>query len=88
MNIFGDSADGRLRLYQTADVVLLLINNEMTDAAGVCLSSLHEPEGLQKEYPFGVFVATYSKILLLHFKINYEKLASSQPKIVALVIVV
>ena len=59
--LFGDSEEGRLRLYQTADVVLLLLNNGMNDASGVCNSYLHEPEGTQKEYRFAVFVAAYSK---------------------------
>ena len=58
--VFGDSEEGRLRLYQTADVVLLLLNNQMSDAAGVCFSSLHAPEGSQKEYRFAVFVASHS----------------------------
>ena len=61
--VFGDSEEGRLRLYQTADVVLLLLNNGMKDASGMCTSSLHEPEGTQKEYRFAVFVASYSKTL-------------------------
>ena len=59
--VFGDSAEGRERLYQTADVVLLLLNNGMNDASGVCNSHLHAPEGDQKEYRFAVFVAAYSK---------------------------
>ena len=70
MNIFGDSDEGRLRLYQTADAVLLLLNNEMTDASGACLSSLHKSEGSQKEFRFVTFVASYCKILLLSFKIK------------------
>ena len=59
--LFGDSEEGRLRLYQTADVVLFLLNNGMNDASGVCNSYLHEPEGTQKEYRFAVFVAAYSE---------------------------
>ena len=65
MNLFGDSEDGRLRLYQTADVVILLLNNGMTDASGVCNSYLHAPEGSQKEYRFTVFVAAHSKEVFL-----------------------
>ena len=60
-NVFGDSEEGRLRLYQTADDVLLLINNGMEDASGMSFSALHEPEGSQKEYRFAVFVGGYSK---------------------------
>merc|ERR1711936_1293489 len=59
-NVFGDSEEGRLRLYQTADVVLLLINNGMEDASGMSFSALHEPEGSQKEYRFAVFVGGYN----------------------------
>ena len=59
--VFGDSQEGRTRLYQSADVVLLLLNNKMKDAAGMCFSALHEPEGTQKEYRFAVLVASYSK---------------------------
>ena len=59
--VFGDSEEGRTRLYQSADVVLLLLNNGMSDAAGVCNSYLHASEGTQKEYRFAVFVASYSK---------------------------
>ena len=60
--VFGDTAAGRLRLYQTADVVLLLLNHGMKGAAGTCFSSLNDPEGSQKKYPFATFVASYSKI--------------------------
>ena len=60
---FGDSEAGRTRLYQSADVVLLLLNNGMSDASGVCNSYLHAPEGTQKEYRFAVFVASYCKKL-------------------------
>jgi hypothetical protein len=58
--VFGDSEEGRTRLYQSADVILLLLNNGMNDASGVCFSYLNEPEGTQKEYRFAVFVASYS----------------------------
>ena len=68
VNLFGDSEEGRRRLYQTSDVVLLLLNNEMEDSSGVCYSHLHAPEGSQKEYRFAVFVAPYSKIALYSFK--------------------
>ena len=59
--VFGDSEEGRTRLYQSADVVLLLLNNGMKDAAGICTDGLHAPEGTQKSYRFATFVASYSK---------------------------
>ena len=59
--VFGDSEEGRTRLYQSADVVLLLLNNGMKGAAGVCTNWLHAPEGTQKSYRFATFVASYSK---------------------------
>ena len=59
--VFGDSEAGRTRLYQSADVILLLLNNGMKGAAGVCNGYLHEPEGTQKEYRAAVFVASYCK---------------------------
>ena len=66
--IFGDSEEGRLRLYQTADVVILLLNNGMTDASGVCNRWLLSPEGTQKEFRFAVFVAAPSKQLFAIIK--------------------
>ena len=59
--VFGDSEEGRTRLYQSADVVLLLLNNGMKGAAGVCTNWLRAPEGTQKSYRFATFVASYSK---------------------------
>ena len=59
--VFGDSEEGRTRLYQSADVVLLLLNNGMKGAAGVCTTWLHAPEGTQKSYRFATFVASYSE---------------------------
>ena len=59
--LFGDSEEGRLRLYQTADVVLFLLNNKMKDTYGICTSHLHEPEGTQKEYRFAVLQASYGE---------------------------
>ena len=67
---FGDSEAGRTRLYQTADVVLLLLNNGMKDAYGVCNSNLHAPEGTQKEYRFAVFAASYCKIFREYLSYN------------------
>ena len=57
---FGDSVAGRTKLYQTADVVLLLLNHGMTDASGKC-TYLPDPEDKQKEYRFALFSASYSK---------------------------
>ena len=60
MTKFGDSKEGRTKLYQTADVVLILLNHGMTDASGKC-TYLPDPENKQKEYRFVLFVASYSK---------------------------
>ena len=68
--VFGDTEEGRLRLYQTADVVLLLLNHGMKGAAGICFSSLNAPEGSQKKYPFATFVASYSKIIISYLLIT------------------
>ena len=63
---FGDSEEGRLRLYQTSDIVLLLLNNEMTDSSGSCYSS--SDEAGRKEDRFAVFVSPYGKTVILVLK--------------------
>ena len=72
--LFGDSEEGRLRLYQTADVVILLLNNKMKDTYGICTSHLHEPEGTQKEYRFAVLKASYSELKMFSLYIDFQKM--------------
>ena len=67
--VFGDSEEGRTKLYQSADVVLLLLNNGMKGAAGVCTTWLHAPEGTQKSYRFATFVASYSELFEITFQV-------------------
>ena len=87
VNLFGDSEEGRRRLYQTADVVLLLLNNEMADTSGVCYLSIHEPEGSQNEYRLVVLPSPYSKTVILVLK-EFTLATSVKPKIVNQYIVI
>ena len=59
--VFSDSEAGRRRLYQTADIVLLLLNQGMSNTVGEQTSHLHRQEGSQK-YQMAVFPSSWCKI--------------------------
>ena len=64
--VFGDSEAGRRRLYQTADIVLLLLNQGMSNTVGEQTSHLHRQEGSQK-YQMAVFLLIFAISMQIQF---------------------
>ena len=64
--VFGDSEDGKRRLYQTADVVLLLINYGMKGEPsgitwGVCQRWFRAPGDSQRTSRIAILTGSYGK---------------------------
>ena len=76
---FGDSEEGRLRLHQTADVVIILLNNPMGDidpdtiVNGICGRDLFKPDR-PRYLPVVALHASYGKILfIIHRKCRRKR---------------
>ena len=64
LETFGDSEEGRLRLYQTADVVILYTNGPMATTWGVCGQYVHAPDDTQASYRAIIMAASYCKAFI------------------------
>ena len=64
INRFGDSPEGRLRVYQTSDIVILYLNSPLSEHGskiwGVCNREVHAPDGDQREHAI-LTVGRYGK---------------------------
>ena len=61
---FGDTEEGRRRLYQTADVIILFTNGpmrKMRNTWGVCNRHIHNSDPTQPAYPAIIMAGAYSK---------------------------
>ena len=65
INRFGDSPEGRLRVYQTSDIVILYLNSPLSEHGskiwGVCNREVHAPDGDQREHAI-LTVGRYGKL--------------------------
>ena len=68
MTRFGDTPEGRLRLYQTADVVFLYVNSPFPQQNGkiygVCKREVHAPDENQWSYNAVLMVGDFSKKII------------------------
>ena len=65
---FGDTEEGRLRLYQTADVIILYTNGPMGNTWGVCNRRIHDPDTTQAAYPAIIMAGAYSKLSKQYYR--------------------
>ena len=67
---FGDTPEGRLRLFQTADVVFLYVNTPFPQQNGkiygVCKREVHTPDEYQWSYNAVLMVGDFSKKIIVY----------------------